>query len=127
METSLYFASLLGPLLFVIWLWLIINADMYKKMVNNFLSESIAIYASAVWGFVIWLLMISSHNIWTLSWTLLITLLSWIIFLKSAFLLIIPKFFEDMVKQIKFSDGMIQVAGWVYVLIGLFFSFQAYM
>lgn len=126
METSLYLASILWPLLFVIWIWLVLNADMYKKMVNNFLSESIAIYVSAVWGFVVWLLMIKTHNSWELSWTLIITILSWIIFLKSALLLTIPKIFEDMVKNFKFSNWVIQTAWVVYTLVWVFLIFKAF-
>lgn len=126
METLLYLASILGPLLFVIWIWLLLNAEMYKKMIHNFLSESIAIYASAVWGFVVGLLMIQKHNIWEFNWALIITLLGWLIFVKSALLLTIPRVFEDMVKQMKFSNGMIQGAGVFYILIWLFFIFKAF-
>ncbi len=126
METSLYLASILGPLLFVIWIWLVLNAEMYRKMVNNFLSESIALYASAVWGFLAWLLMIQSHNIWEFSWGVIITLLGWLIFLKSALLLTIPRVFEDMVKKFKFSNGIIQTAWVFYILIGLFLIFKAF-
>lgn len=126
METSLYLASILWPLLFVIWIWLVLNADMYKKMVNNFLSESIAIYVSAVWGFVVWLLMIQTHNNWELNWTIIITILGWMIFLKSALLLTIPRFFEDIVKQFKFSNGMIQSAWVVYTLVWLFLIYKGF-
>lgn len=95
-------------------------------MVHNFLSESIAIYASAVWGFVVGLLMIQKHNIWEFNWAVIITLLGWIIFLKSALLLTIPRVFEDMVKQMKFSNGMIQGAWVFYILIWLFLIFKAF-
>jgi hypothetical protein len=54
--------------------------------------------------------MIQSHNIWEFSWVVIITILGWLIFLKSALLLTIPRVFEDMVKKFKFSNGIIQTA-----------------
>lgn len=126
METSLYLATILWPLMFFIWIWLVLNADMYKKMVNNFLSESIAIYVSSVWGFVVWLLMIQTHNNWELNWTIIITILGWMIFLKSTLLLVIPRFFEDIVKQLKFSNWVIQSAWLVYALVWLFLIYKGF-
>ena len=127
METSLYLASIFGPLMFVIWISLVVNSWMYQKMINSFLQEWLALYISSLAWFIVWLLLVQTHNIWELSWVLIITILSWIILVKSTLLLIIPSIFEKIVKKMKFSNTMIIIAWIFYVLVWLFLSFKAFM
>lgn len=127
METSLFIGSILGPVMLAVWLGLLLNASIYQKMIQNYSRESIALYTAALWWFVSWLLIIYSHNIWEASWIVVISLLGWMIFIKSVFLLILPSFFEKLVKKITFSNMVVQIAGVFYGLVWVFLIFKTLM
>jgi len=93
------------------------NSDDYKKLIENFLKESLVVYISGIIFFIFGLLMVYSHNIWEWSWVVIITILSWIILIKSAFLIINPKIFEAILKKIKLSSMHIQIAGILYLIL----------
>lgn len=127
METSLFIGSILGPVMFAVWLGLLLNTEMYQKMIQNYSKESIALYTAALWWFVSWLLIIYSHNIWETSWIVVITLIGWLIFIKSALLLVLPTLFEKLVKKITFSNTATQIAGVFYGLFWIFLIFKTWM
>ena len=127
MENSLFLGSVLWPLIIVIWIGLLMNSDDYKKLIENFLKESLVVYISGIIFFIFGLLMVYSHNIWEWSWVVIITFLSWIILIKSAFLIINPKIFEAILKKIKLSSMHIQIAGILYLILWTIISFFSFM
>lgn len=127
MENSIFIGSLLWPLMVVLWLWLLINTSIYQKLVKDFLKEPLALFISSVWWFIIWLLMVKTHNLWEWSWIVLITIMSWLILIKSTLLLLFPEFFESIVKKCKFPNRLIQFAWIVYLLIWAFVVYKSMM
>lgn len=127
METSIFIGSILGPVMFAVWLGLLFNAGMYQKMIQYYSNESIALYIAALWWFVSWFLIIYSHNVWETNWIVIITLLGWMIFIKSTLLLVLPTLFEKLMKKITFSNTVVQIAGVFYALIWIFLISKTFL
>ncbi|MDD4151670.1 MAG: hypothetical protein PHR68_03585 [Candidatus Gracilibacteria bacterium] len=127
MGNSLFIGSLLGPLMLVLGISLVINTELYLKMIKDLLKEPIALFVSAMRGFVIGLIMIQNHNIWQMSWITIISVFGRIIFIKSIAILLRPTVFNNFAQKCKFSNKIIQVAGIIYALIGAFIIFKVIM
>lgn len=127
METSNFIGSLMWPLMIAMGLGLLINPQLFEKMIKDFYKESLAFYVSGLVFFVVGLVLIYYHNIWELSWALIITILSWIIFIKSAFIIIYPKVFESLMKIMKISKTYIMFAGWFYVFLWLVICYYSFL
>ncbi|MDD5213850.1 MAG: hypothetical protein PHG82_05480 [Candidatus Gracilibacteria bacterium] len=127
MGNSILIGSLLGPLVLVIGISLVFNTQLYLKMIKDFIKEPVALFVSAMRGFVIGLVMIQNNNIWSMTWEMIITILGWAILIKSTLLLLIPNFFYNFAQKCKFPKEMLKIVGIIYALFGIIIIYKTMM
>jgi len=69
-------------------------------------------------------LIIKFHNVWQLNWTVLITIIGWMAFIKGAVLLIAPKAMNNMVK---YWQQHMQCAGHFALGMGLVLAYFGFV
>lgn len=89
-EVSLFLAKVLGCYLLIISLYLFFKGDRIQKIAEQFKSNEALQMFSAVVTMILSLLIIVGHNVWVISWPLLITLIGWLGFIKSVVRLFLP-------------------------------------
>ncbi len=87
METSFFLAKFWGWYFIIIFFILSLNPKRVKEILNDLKDEKFLIIGSFL-AVIIGLLNILFHNIWELSWRLIITLIGWVSLLKGMFLFI---------------------------------------
>lgn len=120
METSAYLASLLGPIMVFVGIGLFINSSFYKKIGKEFAKEKGMLLFSAMLGMLWGLAIIYAHNIWAFSAEWVITLLGWIMLIKSALFLAFPEDLSKIVSKIKYTGKSIKIFWIIYLLIGIY-------
>jgi hypothetical protein len=122
MNTSFYLAQLLAPILIFGGVSLLVNRKELKKSAEDFFSSSIASMYVGLFALFIGLFIAVSHNVWDGTWRSVITLLGWIIIVKSVFLLISPhEVIEEIVRRCnKLEVYMMQ--GIVWIVFGLYLA-----
>ena len=78
MQTSLFLAKLLGPVLFVTGIGLLANRAGYQAMAKEFLKSRALIYLAGLLALIPGIALVLVHNVWAADWRVLITLFGWL-------------------------------------------------
>lgn len=125
METSILLARILGPVMAIIGAGVLINRDYLKKTVKDLIGSPALILFMGIFTMVLGLLMVLNHNIWTGGWPIIVTVLSWIVFVKGALLVLFPESILQM-KMIK-NESMYTACGLFHLIVGAYLMYVSYL
>ena len=75
MQTSVFLARLIGPVMALVGISLLTNETAFRKMAMEFVRSPALIFFSGMILMPAGLAVVLSHNVWVLNWPLIITLL----------------------------------------------------
>ena len=78
MQTSVFLARLIGPVMLVIGLAVFANQRAFRDMAEEFLASRALMFLSGLLIMPVGLAIVLTHNIWTADWRVLITLFGWL-------------------------------------------------
>jgi len=108
-----------GLIYLLVGLGFIFDFKYYKEMLQDFFKNKTVLYVFAIMALLTGFLLITYHNVWTGGWSVVITVLGWLAFLKGAVALVFPSFFMKMANfWIKKGYGILSR---VCIILGLFF------
>ena len=125
MDVSIFLAKVFGIYLVIVSLSLLINRQKFKQLFSDFLNNSPAAFLSAIMTLIMGILLILFHNIWTTDWRVLITLLSWLVFVKGAVRVLCPKFDSLFVGMVN-KESFYAWAGGIYLILGGYLLYLGY-
>ena len=126
MQTSLFLARFLGPILLVLGISYALNRKSYTVMGAEFIASRSLVYLAGALALAGGLAIVLNHNIWTADWRIIITLLGWTATLAGVSRLMFP----DSVRRIggKFTtEKPITVTGGVTIVLGAILCFAGYL
>jgi len=127
METSLLLAKIIGPFFLIVWTWMLFNWKNFEKIIKDFFKNSALMWVTMFFTLILWLLLITFHNIWEKSWIVIITILWWLTFIKWAFYSLFPWLMMKIAKYFMDKFSVILPIGWIlWVLIWAYLTYFAY-
>ncbi|MBI2786132.1 MAG: hypothetical protein HYX60_07460 [Legionella longbeachae] len=121
-----FLASLLGWYFVIMGLLLISRRDIVVNAMRDLIGQPALMLFVGVITLMIGLLMVLSHNIWVMSWPVIITIFAWLILIGG----VVRLFFPDTVFKIweKTIDKPVKLIIWgiITLLIGLFLLYHVY-
>lgn len=119
--------QLLGLAYFATGLGVLINRVFYQDMFDRFLESKTIIYTHAYMIFAIGILLVTFHNTWEYSWTLVVTIFGWIALIKGLIMLILPKVYiaiaramGNSLKQLFAQSLTVAIIGAALMYLGYF-------
>ncbi|MFA5023921.1 MAG: hypothetical protein WC523_03130 [Patescibacteria group bacterium] len=117
--------QILGLFYFAAGLGMMINPGFFKKMLGNMAESPLAIYLGAIMALAVGYLLVTFHNVWTLHWTILITIIGWVALIKGLFILVFPTSSIKMTskmgeKMLTFGGIIVAILGAVLIVLGFF-------
>lgn len=103
---SLLFSQVLGFYLLIMAIVMLARADYYRSLMVNLKECTLAILVGACFSLIIGIILVLTHNIWVWQPEVIITVVAWLILIKSILWLSIP---ETMMKW-----GSSWYKGWGY-------------
>jgi len=94
--TSVFLARLIGPVMVTIAVGLLANSAHYRRMAEETLRSHVLIYLTGVITMAAGLAIVLTHNVWALSWRVLITLIGWLFVVGGAVRIVVPQRSEAM-------------------------------
>jgi len=91
MQNALWLASIFGPLLAIVGLWMLLYHDNMMKVCNSAKSTPAIFYMSGWLNLLIGLVIVSQYNVWSMSLAFLVTLLGWVMIIRGILALFIPQ------------------------------------
>ncbi len=126
MDSSIFLARLIGPLLVVIGVGLFVNRDNYRTLAREFLDSPALIYIAGIIAFLGGLSVVLTHNVWVLGWPLIITLLGWLTLIGGITRIVFPRATVQLGERMIRNETMAPVAAAIYAALGLWLSAVGY-
>ena len=93
MQHAMMVASIFGPFLFFIGLWMIFYHDNMMKVITSMKSTPAAFYLIGAVNLFLGLIVVNEYNVWNWSAPLLVTLLGWVMIARGLLCLFVPQMF----------------------------------
>ncbi len=116
--TTLLLAKILGPIVAVEALGLLLNKDFYEKIYSDFEKNNGLTYIAGIFTLLCGLLMVLSHNVWTLDTAGLITFLAWAFLLKGVAVILFPRQLLKLSKSIRKCGNCLVTTGVITLILG---------
>jgi hypothetical protein len=124
METSKFLAKVIGLYLMISGLWLVVQRSGLEGILQDFTqSPALVAFAGRV-ALLIGLLLVASHNRWRADWTVLITVVGWLVVLSGLVSLFLPDTVAQMGQTMTLGAGFFLVYGIVGIAIGGFLAYK---
>ena len=127
METSLFLAQLIGPVLIVIGVGLLLKQTEFREMATDFLSSRALIFVSGLLTLVTGLAIVLTHNVWEFNWPVIITILGWLSVFGGVFRILFPDSVQSMGTSMLDKPATMTVSGAIQIVLGLWLSYVGYM
>lgn len=127
METSLFLAKLIGPVLIVIGLGLLVKPTDFREMATDFLASRAMIFLAGLLTLVTGLAIVLTHNVWELNWPVIITILGWLSVVGGVFRILFPDSVQSMGASMMDKPAMMPVSGAIQIVLGLWLCYAGYM
>ena len=127
METSLFLAQLIGPVLIVIGVGLLLKQTEFREMATDFLSSRALIFVSGLLTLVVGLAIVLTHNVWEFNWPVIITILGWLSVFGGVFRILFPDSVQSMGTSMLDKPATMTVSGAIQIVLGLWLSYVGYM
>ncbi len=129
MMQSVMFARALAVILVIVGLGVLLNRRLYLAMMAEASNgqNSLLLFVTGFFTLVLGWLMVMSHNFWRGDWTVLVTIICWLTFLKGALIILFPQLSTSIAKSYKSVPALATAAGAVILVLGLVFAYFGYM
>ena len=127
MQTSIFLAKLIGPILVTLGVAMLLNRDHYRAMAEDAVRDRALTYFAGVLGMFAGLAVVLTHNVWTFNWPLIITLLGWLALLRGAIRVLFPERAEALAIRMLAGDNVLIGSVIVVLALGVILSFFGYV
>ena len=90
METSIFIARIFGLCYLVIGIGFVLNRKAFQKVMQDFCKNAALLLLGGISALVIGVVIILKHNIWAANWTVMITIIGWLGFIKGIWMTVFP-------------------------------------
>jgi hypothetical protein len=126
LQTSIFLAQLMGPVILAAAISLFINGEQQVAMAREFLESPSLIYISGLLVMTAGLAIVLYHNVWVFDWRLIITVLGWLAVIGGTMRIVFFRTVEKLGEAMLDKTWAITVAGMVWFVAGAVLCFFGY-
>jgi len=126
MATSILIAKLIGPILLVAAIAMLANTKDLQELAQGFLNDRALIYLSGILAMLAGLAIVNNHNVWAVSWPIIITLFGWASLVGGVFRIALPGTVQTVGRAMLERQTLMRVSGVIWVLLGAFLTYVGY-
>ncbi len=127
METSLFIARMVGPVLLAVAAAVLINQDNIRAMAADFLEHRGLIFLAGIMTMIAGLAIVLNHNVWVAGWPVVITIFGWLLVIGGVFRVVFPDSVKSIGEAMLEKPGVITGAGIVEGVIGAWLCYVGFM
>ncbi|HXF53354.1 MAG TPA: hypothetical protein VNK52_04450 [Hyphomicrobiaceae bacterium] len=126
MRDSAFIARLIGPLLLVNALAILINRKGFQEMISGATRNPAVIYFAGLLTLLAGLTIVEFHNVWTLGWPLIITLIGWLAIVGGIARTMFPARMAAIGESMVLRERLMVGGAVVSALVGGFLTIRGY-
>ncbi len=122
-QNPLMLASIFGPFLVILGLWMLLYSDNMIKIVNSIKTSPAAFYILTVFNLFLGIVIVNHYNSWMMNGAFLVTLLGWVMTLRGVLGLFVP---QILIKHTMTSVSFLKVKGLIPFIWGVALCWLAF-
>jgi hypothetical protein len=126
MQTSVFLAKLIGPVMLAAAVGLLVNQSGQRAMAREFLASTPLIYFTGALAMIAGVAILLYHNVWALDWRVIITLFGWAAAIGGAVRMVMPDFTRTVGEAFMDKPWMTLVGGIFWLVIAAVLCFYGY-
>jgi len=126
MDTSLYLARLLGPMLLVVGLGVLINRENFRAMAKEIAASPEMMFMIGLLTLLGGLAIVTAHNVWS-GWPTIITVFGWLFAIGGAARILFPGVVRSMQTAALDKPAMPLIGGTVQTILGAWLCYAGYL
>ena len=119
--TDAHIFQLLGLTYAAVGLRGIVNKNSYEEIIKDSIDSPALYYLFGFIILVIGFLLVTFHNEWSMSWSVIITIFGWIALIEGVLILALPALFLKISSWMVKKDKFLRVYAVAGLLLGVFF------
>ncbi|MBN4077287.1 hypothetical protein JYT19_00080 [Sulfobacillus acidophilus] len=119
MAYSIVLARFLGIFMTVIGLALLLNRAQFKKIIDAVIHNAGLQFMAALMPILIGSAIVATHNVWSNNWTIIITILGWMMILAGIFRSWFTEHWLKLARKVGKKDNIFWVGGIFWTILGL--------
>lgn len=119
MHISIFLAKAIGVYFLIIGIGMTINAKRIKPLLLDILNNPPLLFVTGFIALILGILLVISHNIWTMDFRLLITLIAWLCLTKGTIRVMFPQVAVTMSRKWVQSDISYYISMLILVILGI--------
>ena len=127
MQTSIFLARLLGPLLLLVGAGIVLNPKSFRTIAGEVVRSVTLVYLFGFMDLAAGLAIVLTHNVWVASWRVLITLIGWLLLIRGAVRSAAPETVMGYAAKVIRNKQVIPAAGAVVGVLGLVLCYFGYV
>jgi hypothetical protein len=126
MTSSKMIAGSAGPALVALAAALLINLGSISALIEPVSHDPALVLISGMISFVVGLAIVRLHNHWAGDWTVLVTIVGWLLLVGGLVRVLFPIWLAGVAASLGRSTGFIAGEAAILLVIGAFLSYKAY-
>jgi hypothetical protein len=127
MQTSIFLAKLLGPILLIAGIAMLVNRKGLDAIGQELLRSPLLFLLLGIIDLAIGLAIVLTHNVWVVDWRLIITLLGWLLMMRGAVRMLIPDQVKPLGAKLLKNPNAVTGSLAVTTALGLVLSYFGYV
>jgi hypothetical protein len=127
MQTSVFLARLIGPVMLAIGIAVLVNQHEFRDMAEEFLASRALLFLSGLLIMPMGLAIVLTHNVWSADWRVLITLFGWLNAIGGAVRLLAPDQVMQAGRTMLRRSGFVTIAAAIWIALGLLFCLFGFL
>lgn len=126
METSIWIAKLLGPVLLVAAISMMASPRYINEMASEFLKSRALIFFSGVLAMIGGLAIVNTHNVWMADWPVVITVFGWAMVIGGSFRMAWPNALQTIGGKMLGNPTLTRVFGVLWAVVAVYLTYKGY-
>jgi uncharacterized membrane protein len=126
MQTSIFIAKLIGPILLVVGIAMLINRKELDAIAQELLRSRVLLLLVGMIDMAIGLAIVLNHNVWVADWRLIITVLGWLLIVRGAIRVLVPEQVKTLAGRLLKNANLVTGSLAATAALGLVLSYFGY-
>jgi hypothetical protein len=127
MDTSIFLARLIGPILVVLAVGLLVRQDSWRAMASDFIGSQPLVFLTGFLTLLGGLALVNTHNVWEAGWPVIITILGWLSVIGGVARMLFPETVMGVGQKMLDSKTYLTAGGVAEGLLGLWLCYVGYL
>ena len=126
MDTSLFLARLIGPMLLVVGAGVLINRENFRAMAKEMIASRELMFIIGLLTLLGGLAIVNTHNVWQ-GWPIIITIFGWIFVVSGALRILFPDIVRSIQNTALDKPALPAIGGAVQALVGAWLCYVGFI